>query len=111
MIKIRVNFTNIRNTNQVHNISKLTISIIFLKRFVTSITSFLSFIPLPNTMFGWGEFREDGKDREKNREEGKLEGNFLSRAHKFHPPKSGGKAWREKCSHNTFTIIPYSGIK
>ena len=69
MIKIRVNFTNIRNTNQVHNIQKLTISILFLKRFVTSVTSFLSFIPLPNTVFGWGEFREDGKDREENRVE------------------------------------------
>ena len=33
--------------------------------------------------------------------------NFLSRAHKFDPPKSGGKAMREKCSHSTFTQMPF----
>ena len=37
--------------------------------------------------------------------------NFLSWTHRFHPPKSGGKDWREKCSHSTFTIIPRSRIK
>ena len=31
---------------------------------------------------------------------------FLYRAHNFHPPKSGGKGWREKCSHSTFTQMP-----
>ena len=30
---------------------------------------------------------------------------FLSQVHNFHPPKSGGKGWREKCSHSTFTQI------
>ena len=32
--------------------------------------------------------------------------NFFSRAHKFDPPKSGGKAMREKCSHSTITQMP-----
>ena len=32
--------------------------------------------------------------------------NFPSRAHNFHPPKSRGKLWREKCSHNNFTEMP-----
>ena len=32
--------------------------------------------------------------------------NFLSRAHKSHPPKSGGKLWREKCSHSQITKMP-----
>ena len=32
---------------------------------------------------------------------------FLSRAHKFFPPKSGGKERGE----NSFTVIPRSGIK
>ena len=58
-------------------------------------------------MFGWGENREDGKHREENRvensvfhclaKEGKWGGRktrekILSRAHNFHPPKSGGKS-------------------
>ena len=33
--------------------------------------------------------------------------NFLSRAHKSHPPKSGGKLWREKCSHSQIMEMPY----
>ena len=36
---------------------------------------------------------------------------FLSRSHNFHPPKSGGKGWREKCSHSTFTQIPVLELK
>ena len=32
---------------------------------------------------------------------------FLSQAHKFFPPKSGGKVRGE----NSFTVIPCSGIK
>ena len=32
--------------------------------------------------------------------------NFLSRAHKSHPPKSGGKLWREKCSHSQIMEMP-----
>ena len=74
-----------------------------------------------NTVFGWGENREDGKQMEENRventvfhclaKEGKCWGwktreKILSRAHNFHPPKSGGKLWRKKCSHNTFTEMP-----
>ena len=77
-------------------------------------------------MFGWGENRENGKQKEENRvensifqclaKEGKWGGRktrakVLSQAHNFHPPKSGGKGWREKCSHGTFTQIPRSGIK
>ena len=54
-----------------------------------------------NIVFGLGEFKEDGKPGE----------NFLSRAHKIHPPKLGGKCWREKCSHSTFMKIPCFGIK
>ena len=32
--------------------------------------------------------------------------NFLSQAHNLHPPKSGGKLWREKCSHRGITQMP-----
>ena len=32
--------------------------------------------------------------------------NFLSQAHKSHPPKSRGKLWREKCSHSQITEMP-----
>ena len=61
----------------------------------------------PYFVFGWGEFREDGKHREKNKaknsifhclaKEGKWGGRktrekILSEAHNFHPPKSGEKS-------------------
>ena len=36
--------------------------------------------------------------------------NFLSQAHKSHPPKSGGKLWGEKWTYGIFTQMP-SGIK
>ena len=36
--------------------------------------------------------------------------NFLSRAHKSHPPKSGGKLWGEKWTYGIFTQMPF-GIK
>ena len=60
-------------------------------------------------MFSWVDFRRDGKHRKEKVDfplfgkRGKLgrvknlEENFLSRAHKFFPPKLGGKLMREKC--------------
>ena len=36
--------------------------------------------------------------------------NFISRSHKSHPPKSGGKLWGEKWTYGIFTQMP-SGIK
>ena len=44
--------------------------------------------------------------RVKNTEEGKLGRKFSLPGHKFHPPKSGGKLWREKCSHGQITEMP-----
>ena len=78
-------------------------------------------ISLLSIMFGWGENMEDGKQREENRvensvfhclaKEGKCGGRktrekVFSPWPTFHPPKSGGKGWWEKCSHSTFTQVP-----
>ena len=73
-------------------------------------------------MFGWGDFKEDGKLREENRvknnifhclaKEGKHRGRkirekILSRAHNSHLPKSGGKLWGEKWTYGIFTQMPF----
>ena len=73
-------------------------------------------------MFGWGDFKEDGKLREENRvknnifhclaKEGKHQGRkiqekILSRAHNSHLPKSGGKLWGEKWTYGIFTQMPF----
>ena len=74
-----------------------------------------------NTVFGWVDFREDGNHREEkwvensvfhclakgeNTEDGKPGRKFSLPGHKSHPPKSGGKLWREKCSHGQITEMP-----
>ena len=66
-------------------------------------------------MFDWMDFRSGGKYKKENRveklvflclamegkqETGEVENpeeKFLSRAHKFFPPKSGGKSREENC--------------
>ena len=67
-----------------------------------------------NTMFGWRDYREDGKQWVENcvknsvfllfgkqRKTEMMENpgeNFPSGPINFFPPKSGGKLWRESCS-------------
>ena len=55
---------------------------------------------------GWKIVFSTVWQRVKNTEDGKLGRKFSLPGHKFHPPKSGGKLWREKCSHSQIIEMP-----
>ena len=55
---------------------------------------------------GWKTVFSTVWQRVKNTEDGKPGRKFSLPSHKSHPPKSGGKLWREKCSHNQITEMP-----
>ena len=89
----------------------LLLLLLFFLYFIFFIFSYFSsflFLPLikSNIVFGWGEFRKDGKHKEENREEGKSERKFSLPGPQIFSSQIKRKSLKRKCSLGTFTIMP-----